>query len=218
MINRWSSIATHLPKRTDNEIKNYWNTHLKKKLIRMGIDPVTHKPKDNIALNICESKYIANISHMAQWESARLQAEARLVRESKLVSISHPTHATTAPPPTLPCLDILKVWEWTNPAAKQINSSMLLNGGGPDNMFTAVGLHNENSYINTTLDNSVGNLNVPEGIIQNSMELHSYADDSLGFSSFIDGFIDLPTTGNINNAPGSCCGALEGNAINRWNS
>ncbi|KAL7618211.1 hypothetical protein Lser_V15G04144 [Lactuca serriola] len=43
--NKWSSIATHLPGRTDNEIKNYWNTHLKKKLLQMGIDPVTHQPR-----------------------------------------------------------------------------------------------------------------------------------------------------------------------------
>lgn len=41
---RWSVIARHLPKRTDNEVKNYWNTHLKKRLIDDGIDPVTHKP------------------------------------------------------------------------------------------------------------------------------------------------------------------------------
>ncbi|WZZ22939.1 hypothetical protein YC2023_124326 [Brassica napus] len=36
--------ARHLPKRTDNEVKNYWNTHLKKRLIDQGIDPLTHKP------------------------------------------------------------------------------------------------------------------------------------------------------------------------------
>ncbi|KAK6945423.1 SANT/Myb domain, partial [Dillenia turbinata] len=42
--NRWSLIAGRIPGRTDNEIKNYWNTHLSKKLISQGIDPKTHKP------------------------------------------------------------------------------------------------------------------------------------------------------------------------------
>jgi transcription factor MYB, plant len=41
-IGRWSKIAARLPGRTDNEIKNHWNTHIRKKLLRMGIDPVTH--------------------------------------------------------------------------------------------------------------------------------------------------------------------------------
>ncbi|XP_065042153.1 transcription factor MYB106-like [Musa acuminata AAA Group] len=90
--NRWSAIATHLPKRTDNEIKNYWNTHLKKRLAKMGIDPCTHKAKSDALVSADgHSKSAANLSHMAQWESARLEAEARLVRESKLRTASNST-------------------------------------------------------------------------------------------------------------------------------
>ncbi|XP_058083053.1 transcription factor MYB16-like [Magnolia sinica] len=122
--NRWSAIATHLPKRTDNEIKNYWNTHLKKRLTKMGIDPVTHKPKSDSPGSIDgHTKNSANLSHMAQWESARLEAEARLVRESKLRSASFQSQlssqASASTPPPLkpppsgppPCLDVLKRWQ-----------------------------------------------------------------------------------------------------------
>jgi len=42
---RWAAIASHLPGRTDNEIKNLWNTHLRKKLLKMGLDPMTHRPR-----------------------------------------------------------------------------------------------------------------------------------------------------------------------------
>ncbi|XP_059306711.1 transcription factor MYB35-like [Lycium ferocissimum] len=45
---RWSIIAQQLAGRTDNDVKNLWNTKLKKKLSAMGIDPVTHKPFSQI--------------------------------------------------------------------------------------------------------------------------------------------------------------------------
>ncbi|XP_021908231.1 myb-related protein 308-like [Carica papaya] len=42
--NKWSIIAGRLPGRTDNEIKNYWNTHIRRKLLTRGVDPSTHQP------------------------------------------------------------------------------------------------------------------------------------------------------------------------------
>ncbi|CAH8333163.1 unnamed protein product [Eruca vesicaria subsp. sativa] len=52
--NKWSKIASHLPGRTDNEIKNYWNTHMRKKMLQMGIDPATHEPRTNDLSNILD--------------------------------------------------------------------------------------------------------------------------------------------------------------------
>ncbi|KAF5752390.1 hypothetical protein HS088_TW01G00299 [Tripterygium wilfordii] len=37
--NRWSAIAAQLPGRTDNEIKNVWHTHLKKRLLKQNHTP-----------------------------------------------------------------------------------------------------------------------------------------------------------------------------------
>ncbi|XP_059063274.1 transcription factor MYB17-like isoform X2 [Cryptomeria japonica] len=46
----WSTIASQLSGRTDNEMKNNWNTHLKKRLLGMGLDPSTHAPKTEIPI------------------------------------------------------------------------------------------------------------------------------------------------------------------------
>ncbi|CAN6542199.1 unnamed protein product [Malus baccata var. baccata] len=84
--NKWSAIASHLPGRTDNEIKNFWNTHLKKKLIQMGFDPMTHRPRTDIFSSLPHLLALVNLkelldhgsSHQSSWDeqALRLQAEA----------------------------------------------------------------------------------------------------------------------------------------------
>ncbi|KAL7593227.1 hypothetical protein Lser_V15G31620 [Lactuca serriola] len=81
---RWAAIAAQLPGRTDNEIKNLWNTHLRKRLMSTGIDPQTHEPYTSKRLPAASP----STRHMAQWESARLEAEARLSMESSSILAS----------------------------------------------------------------------------------------------------------------------------------
>ncbi|KAK1376222.1 Transcription factor like [Heracleum sosnowskyi] len=87
--NRWAAIATQLPGRTDNEIKNLWNTHLRKRLISKGIDPQTHEPFTCVNGLLTGPPVSPSTRHMAQWETARLEAESRLSKATTL--LFHPT-------------------------------------------------------------------------------------------------------------------------------
>ncbi|RWW16859.1 hypothetical protein GW17_00019233 [Ensete ventricosum] len=96
---RWSSIASHLPGRTDNEIKNFWNTHLKKKLIQMGFDPMTHRPRTDFFATLQQLIAVAKLRELIDgrpWDdhAARLQAEAAQV--AKLQYFHHLQQLATA--------------------------------------------------------------------------------------------------------------------------
>ncbi|KAF8380275.1 hypothetical protein HHK36_027758 [Tetracentron sinense] len=56
-LNRWSKMAQHLPGRTDNEIKNYWNSYLKKKVMKAeGLVDQINTQNINSAYNIPTSE------------------------------------------------------------------------------------------------------------------------------------------------------------------
>ncbi|CAN1259237.1 Transcription factor MYB39 [Linum perenne] len=87
--NKWSRIATHMPGRTDNEIKNYYNTHIRKKLLQMGIDPQTHKPRtDHLQLN--------QFLNLSQLIGAAHQLSSIFNNNSNNNMLLNPTPATTS--------------------------------------------------------------------------------------------------------------------------
>ncbi|KAK4421270.1 Transcription factor [Sesamum alatum] len=91
--NKWSAIAARLPGRTDNEIKNYWNTHIRKRLLRMGIDPVTHAPRlDLLDLSAVLNSTLYSNSSSSHINFSRLLAMQPLINPllaSSLFSSRH---------------------------------------------------------------------------------------------------------------------------------
>ncbi|KAK1418704.1 hypothetical protein QVD17_27850 [Tagetes erecta] len=108
--NRWAAIAAQMPGRTDNEIKNLWNTHLRKRLLSIGIDPQTHELitiSSPLVGPLKRPPASPSTRHMAQWESARLEAEARLSMESSILLAS----STPLPPVKKTNTDyFLRIW------------------------------------------------------------------------------------------------------------
>ncbi|CAN6712309.1 unnamed protein product [Malus baccata var. baccata] len=94
--NKWSKIATHLPGRTDNEIKNYWNTQLRKKLLHMGIDPNTHRPRTDLnqLLDLSKLLSVASVGNSnmmtSPWvNSLKLKAAAGAAQLTKMQLLQH---------------------------------------------------------------------------------------------------------------------------------
>ncbi|XP_057463617.1 transcription factor MYB53-like [Actinidia eriantha] len=109
--NKWAAIATRLPGRTDNEIKNFWNTHLRKKLLQMGIDPVTHRPRTDLSIlaNLPQLLAAANFGNSVNpWDnSLRLQTDGIQLAKIQLLQNILQVLSTSTPPPTIEALNLL---------------------------------------------------------------------------------------------------------------
>ncbi|XP_028757418.1 transcription factor MYB93-like [Neltuma alba] len=100
--NKWSAIASHLPGRTDNEIKNFWNTHLKKKLIQMGFDPMTHQPRTDLVSTLPYLLALVNMTdimdhhHLPAWDDQAVKLQAEAVQLAKLQYLNSLLQPTTS--------------------------------------------------------------------------------------------------------------------------
>ncbi|CAK9136779.1 unnamed protein product [Ilex paraguariensis] len=85
--NKWAAIASHLPGRTDNEIKNFWNSHLKKQLFNKGLNFQIHGQSSGTK-SMHMKPESASTRHMVQNECARVEAEAQQSMNSLLLKPS----------------------------------------------------------------------------------------------------------------------------------
>nr|QSD99811.1 MYB family transcription factor [Melilotus albus] len=90
--NRWSTIAAELPGRTDNEVKNYWHTSLKKRA--KDTNEETKSTKTNI---IFESTQERDITPLANYKISDITGPlSPLSSSSKFSSTNYSDHSSTA--------------------------------------------------------------------------------------------------------------------------
>ncbi|XP_062009452.1 transcription factor MYB101 [Rosa rugosa] len=94
--NKWARMASQLPGRTDNEIKNYWNTRMKRRQ-RAGLPIYPHELQHEVA---------ASFHHQqAHQQQQRHNSNSSSSSFSSLLSSSHPRKANYSSTPSLSLYD-----------------------------------------------------------------------------------------------------------------
>lgn len=176
---RWSRIAAHLPGRTDNEIKNFYNTHLRKKLLRLGIDPRTHKPISDLNLLI-------NLSHQF---TSKHNINHHLMNNNNPLAYALKLQAQVT--------EIAKIQQLVHSLFTPININNPLSTNFHENFATSSShvitnnVATNTQFLNSLLVNSCGNipnLDNSTSCISNSSELSNYQSE---LNSKVDNFEGL---------------------------
>ncbi|XP_015689021.1 myb-related protein 308 [Oryza brachyantha] len=102
--NKWSRIARHLPGRTDNEVKNYWNSYLKKRVESGGKNqgpPTTPASAASTPADSDDSHSLKPLHEPANSDSSEPAHESSSADSSCLtVTTEHPPASRAHPPVT----------------------------------------------------------------------------------------------------------------------
>ncbi|CAA2963207.1 myb-related protein 306-like [Olea europaea var. sylvestris] len=131
--NRWAAIASYLPQRTDNDIKNFWNTHLKKKLKKQQGNDEQNQEGSSDSQSIPKGQWERRLQtdiHMAKqalcealsldkWNTNLLDSKPFPVTLSETKPIQTSTYASS----TENIARLLQNWTKKSPNSSQAGSS-----------------------------------------------------------------------------------------------
>ncbi|XP_059666691.1 transcription factor MYB58-like [Cornus florida] len=87
--NKWSKIASHLPGRTDNEIKNVWNTSLKKRLVmKRNVNPYGDDQTKELSMTNSLSSPNSPSSSFVSNDNPNTGLDTHGVRENMAMTVS----------------------------------------------------------------------------------------------------------------------------------